>query len=224
MPIFWCGRATARGAHAIGGMAAFIPSRRDVEVNQRALAKVREDKEREARSGFDGSWVAHPDLVPLCREVFSAVLGERPNQLDRQRDDVGTSAAALLDVRSAGEPRTEEGFAQQRERRPSVPRLLAGRVGGGGDIQPDGGCRYGRDRPVPGMAMAAQRHRTGLGRQGDASARRADRGRRNGKAQGWSGAGVRRGPLRAGPGPICTGCSGRRFRRVPDRGGLRLVA
>ena len=100
----------ARGAHAIGGMAAFIPSRRDEEVNQRALAKVREDKEREARSGFDGSWVAHPDLVPLCREVFSSVLGERPNQLDRQRDDVQTSAAALLDVRSAGSSRTEEGL------------------------------------------------------------------------------------------------------------------
>jgi malate synthase len=100
----------ARGAHAIGGMAAFIPSRRDVEVNQRALAKVREDKEREARAGFDGSWVAHPDLVPLCREVFGSVLGERPNQLDRQRDDVEASAAALLDVRSAGSARTEEGL------------------------------------------------------------------------------------------------------------------
>ena len=100
----------ARGAHAIGGMAAFIPSRRDVEVNQRALAKVREDKEREARAGFDGSWVAHPDLVPLCREVFVSVLGERPNQLDRRRDDVDASAAALLDVRSAGGTRSEEGL------------------------------------------------------------------------------------------------------------------
>jgi malate synthase len=100
----------SRGAHAIGGMAAFIPSRRDVEVNQRALAKVREDKEREARAGFDGSWVAHPDLVPLCREVFTSVLGERPNQLDRRREDVRASAAALLDVRSAGSSRTEEGL------------------------------------------------------------------------------------------------------------------
>ena len=100
----------ARGAHAIGGMAAFIPSRRDLDVNQRALAKVREDKEREARAGFDGSWVAHPDLVPLCREVFGSVLGERPNQLDRHRDDVEVSAAALLDVRSAGSARTEEGL------------------------------------------------------------------------------------------------------------------
>jgi malate synthase len=89
-----------RGAMAIGGMAAFIPSRRDPEVNATALAKVREDKEREARDGFDGSWVAHPDLVPVCREVFDAVLGERPNQLDRRRDDVSVGAAELLDVRS----------------------------------------------------------------------------------------------------------------------------
>jgi malate synthase len=85
-----------RGAFAIGGMAAFIPSRRDPEVNAVALAKVRDDKEREAADGFDGSWVAHPDLVPLCREVFDAVLGERPNQLDRLRPEVRTTAADLL--------------------------------------------------------------------------------------------------------------------------------
>ena len=77
-----------RGAFAMGGMAAFIPSRRDAEVNRQAIAKVTEDKEREARDGFDGSWVAHPDLVPVCREVFDRVLGDRPNQLDRLRDDV----------------------------------------------------------------------------------------------------------------------------------------
>src|ERR671938_1042170 len=88
----------ARGAMAIGGMAAFIPSRRDPEVNARALAKVREDKTREANDGFDGSWVAHPDLVPICREVFDSVLGDRPNQLDRTRDDVTVTAAQLLDV------------------------------------------------------------------------------------------------------------------------------
>ncbi len=77
-----------RGAFAIGGMAAFIPSRRDTEVNERAFAKVREDKAREAGAGFDGSWVAHPDLVPLCAEVFDEVLEERDNQLDVLRDDV----------------------------------------------------------------------------------------------------------------------------------------
>jgi malate synthase len=99
-----------RGAHAIGGMAAFIPSRRDAEVNAIAMAKVREDKEREARSGFDGSWVAHPDLVPLCREVFDAVLGERPNQIGKLRDDLTISASELLDLTSTQGSITEEGL------------------------------------------------------------------------------------------------------------------
>ncbi len=89
-----------RGAHAIGGMAAFIPSRRDAEVNEQAMAKVRDDKTREAGDGFDGSWVAHPDLVPLCDEVFTGTLGERPNQLDKATDPVVVSAGELLDVRS----------------------------------------------------------------------------------------------------------------------------
>ncbi len=85
----------------MGGMAAFIPSRKDADVNARALAKVREDKQREAEQGFDGSWVAHPDLVPVCLEVFDEVLGDRPNQVDRQRDDVSVAAADLLDLGSA---------------------------------------------------------------------------------------------------------------------------
>src|ERR1700690_1431188 len=85
-----------RGAHAIGGMAAFIPSRRDPEVNAVALAKVREDKEREASQGYDGTWVAHPDLVPVAMEVFDRVLGDRPNQLEVLREDVVPDAAALL--------------------------------------------------------------------------------------------------------------------------------
>src|SRR5436190_1505805 len=85
-----------RGAHAMGGMAAFIPSRKDPEVNELALAKVREDKERETDDGFDGTWVAHPDLVPVATEVFDSVLGERPNQVERLRDDVEVSAADLL--------------------------------------------------------------------------------------------------------------------------------
>jgi malate synthase len=90
----------ARGAHAMGGMAAFIPSRRDPEVNEVALAKVREDKEREAGQGFDGTWVAHPDLVPVAMEIFDSVLGDHPNQIERQRDDVSSTAADLLDVAS----------------------------------------------------------------------------------------------------------------------------
>jgi malate synthase len=87
-----------RGAHAIGGMAAFIPNRRDADVTARALAKVREDKERESGDGFDGTWVAHPDLVPVAAEIFGRVLGGRPNQKDRTRDDVRVEAADLTDL------------------------------------------------------------------------------------------------------------------------------
>ncbi len=100
----------ARGAFAMGGMAAVIPSRKDPEVNAAAFAKVRADKEREANDGFDGSWVAHPDLVPVCREVFDAKLGDRPNQVDRRRDDVEVSAEQLLDVRSASGSNTLTGL------------------------------------------------------------------------------------------------------------------
>jgi malate synthase len=99
-----------RGAHAMGGMAAFIPSRRDPEVNARALAKVREDKTREAADGFDGSWVAHPDLVGICREVFDGVLKDRPNQISRQRPDVHVSAADLLAVSKTPGAITEAGL------------------------------------------------------------------------------------------------------------------
>jgi malate synthase len=97
-----------RGAFAMGGMAAFIPSRKDSEVNETALAKVREDKDREAADGFDGTWVAHPDLVAVAREAFDAVLKDAPNQLTRRRDDVHVTAEQLLDVASTpGEPTME---------------------------------------------------------------------------------------------------------------------
>ncbi|MEU3145071.1 MULTISPECIES: malate synthase A [unclassified Streptomyces] len=89
-----------RGAHAIGGMAAFIPSRRDPEVNKVAFEKVRADKDREANDGFDGSWVAHPDLVPIALESFDRVLGDRPNQKDRLREDVDVRAADLIAIDS----------------------------------------------------------------------------------------------------------------------------
>jgi len=94
----------------MGGMAAFIPSRRDPAINEQAIAKVREDKKREAGDGFDGTWVAHPDLVPVATEELDAVLGDRPNQVDRQRDDVQVTAAQLLDAASAGGDITEEGL------------------------------------------------------------------------------------------------------------------
>ncbi|MER6345877.1 malate synthase A [Streptomyces sp. NPDC001595] len=89
-----------RGAHAIGGMAAFIPSRRDAEVNKVAFEKVRADKDREANDGFDGSWVAHPDLVPIAMESFDRVLGDKPHQKDRLREDVDVKAADLIAVDS----------------------------------------------------------------------------------------------------------------------------
>jgi malate synthase len=98
-----------RGAHAIGGMAAFIPSRRDAEVNERALAAVRADKQREAGDGFDGTWVAHPDLVPVAQEAFDAVLGDRPHQKDRLRDEVAADPGALLDFGVPGAKITEAG-------------------------------------------------------------------------------------------------------------------
>lgn len=98
-----------RGAHAIGGMAAFIPNRRDPEVTERALAKVTEDKQREAGQGCDGTWVAHPDLVPVARECFDAVVGIQPNQIGRIRSDVAVDADDLLDVHVPGGAVTEAG-------------------------------------------------------------------------------------------------------------------
>ena len=102
--------AHRRGAHAMGGMAAVIPSRRDEEANRRAYAAVREDKRREAGDGFDGTWVAHPDSVPVAREAFDEVLGERPNQLERAREDVAVAAADLLAVPATPGERTEAGL------------------------------------------------------------------------------------------------------------------
>jgi malate synthase len=91
-----------RGAHAIGGMAAFIPDRRDPEVTGTAIAAVKADKAREAGAGCDGTWVAHPDLVEVAREEFDRVLGDRPNQVERQREDVAVTAADLLDLDFSG--------------------------------------------------------------------------------------------------------------------------
>jgi malate synthase len=99
-----------REAHAIGGMAAFIPSRRDAEVNAIALAKVSEDKRREAGDGFDGTWVAHPDLVPVAQAEFDAVLGERSNQVERKRDDVSVTEEQLVDFAVPGSDITDEGL------------------------------------------------------------------------------------------------------------------
>jgi len=101
-----------RGAFAMGGMAAFIPNRRDPEVTEAALARVREDKAREAGDGFDGTWVAHPDLVETATAEFDAVLGDRPNQLERQRPEVSVSAEQLLAVPDTPGEVTEAGIRQ----------------------------------------------------------------------------------------------------------------
>ncbi len=117
-----------RGAHAIGGMSAFIPNRREPVVTETALARVREDKEREAGDGFDGTWVAHPDLVPVAREVFDRVLGDRPNQ-KAAPGEPGVTADALLDVHVPGGRTTEAGVRQN----VSVAlRYLAAWLGGNG--------------------------------------------------------------------------------------------
>ncbi|MGW9114954.1 malate synthase A [Microbacterium sp. NPDC055683] len=97
-----------RGAYAIGGMSASIPNRRDAAANARALEKVAADKRREAGAGFDGTWVAHPDLIPTAQAEFDAVLGDRPNQLDRTRDDVRVYERHLLDL-FIGRPITDAG-------------------------------------------------------------------------------------------------------------------
>jgi malate synthase len=99
-----------RGAHAMGGMAALIPSRKDPEANERALDGVRSDKEREVSQGYDGTWVAHPDLVPVAREVFERGLDGAPNQLARQRDDVRITAEQLQDLASTPGSVTEAGL------------------------------------------------------------------------------------------------------------------
>ena len=99
-----------RDAHAMGGMAAFVPSRKTPEINEAALAKVREDKKREATDGFDGTWVAHPDTVSTALEEFDRVLGERPNQIERKRDDVDVAARDLLAVAETPGDATEEGL------------------------------------------------------------------------------------------------------------------
>ena len=146
-----------RGAFAIGGMSAFIPSRHDAEVNERAFAQVRADKEREASQGFDGSWVAHPDLVPVCLEAFDEVLGVRPNQLDRQRHDVDVAADGPA-RHLLGDRRGHLGRAAgERRGRDPLPRVVAARERRRGHPQPHGGRRHGGDLALAAVAVGPQR-------------------------------------------------------------------
>jgi malate synthase len=100
----------ARGAFAMGGMAALIPSRKDAEANERAIQAVKEDKKREAEAGFDGTWVAHPDVVQVATDAFDTVLGDKPNQIDRRRDEVNVTPEQLLDAAATPGDITEEGL------------------------------------------------------------------------------------------------------------------
>ena len=146
-----------RGAHAMGGMSAFIPNRREPEVTQNALAKVREDKEREAGDGFDGTWVAHPDLVPVAMEIFDRALADHPNQKYRQRNDVQVGAADLtnFEVPGGADHRCRSG--DQRIGRYSLHRVVAGRRWRGRARQPDGRRGHGRDLALTGLAVAQDR-------------------------------------------------------------------
>ena len=143
-----------RGAHAMGGMAALIPSRKgDAEANEKALAGVRKDKEREVSQGYDGTWVAHPDLVPVAREVFEKGLEGHPNQLGRLRDDVEVSAAELLDLGATPGAITENGLAHRRQCRLSVHLVLAERPGRRRHQLDDGGRRHRRDLALADLAV-----------------------------------------------------------------------
>jgi malate synthase len=94
----------------MGGMAALIPSRSDEEANARAIEAVKADKNREAGTGFDGTWVAHPDVVDVATTAFDEVLGDKPNQIDRRRDEVEVTREQLLDAKSTPGDITDEGL------------------------------------------------------------------------------------------------------------------
>ena len=199
-----------RGAHAIGGMAAFIPSR-DAAFNEQAFAKVREDKEREAGQGFDGTWVAHPGLVPLAREIFEAVLGDRPNQKSRLREDVEARRRRAARARPDAGRAHPRGRADERLGRPALPRLVAQRHRRGGDRQPHGGRGHRRDLPCPALAVDAAPLDDERRRGRDARAVRA-RARRRAGAPGRR----RPRPPRRRRAPARRAGAGRGLRGVPD--------
>ena len=211
-----------RGAFAIGGMAAQIPSRKDPEANEKAMAKVHEDKAREAGDGYDGSWVAHPDLVEICREEFTKVLGDRPNQLDTTaRGRVGGRRRAPRREVDAGR-RDRGGPAQRRVGGPAVHPVLALGHRRGRHLQHDGGRRHRRDLALADLAVAAQRHRARQRAEGHGRLRPP--GRRRGARQDQGRrrrADLREGPLAGGARRVRVGGPGRRLRRVPDPPGLR---
>ena len=135
----------------MGGMAAQIPNRKDPEANELAFAKVRDDKEREARNGHDGTWVAHPDLVPVAMEVFNALM-PTPNQLYVKRDDVRVGQKELLEVHKGS--KTEAGFRENIRVGVQYLRSLAPGSRGRADLQSDGRCGHRRNFTVADLAVA----------------------------------------------------------------------
>ena len=141
----------------MGGMSAFIPSRKDQEINEKAFKQVADDKKREAGDGFDGTWVAHPDSVPVAMEQFDAVLGDRPNQIDKQRPDVDVTARGAAGRLLGGQATHRGRPARERQHRHPVHLVLAARQRRGRDLQPHGGRRDGGDLALAGVAVDAPR-------------------------------------------------------------------
>ena len=175
-----------RGAPAIGGMSALIPIKNDPAKNETAMAGIIADKKRDATDGYDGGWVAHPGLVEASMKEFVAVLGDRPNQFDKQKPEVEVTAGELLDFRPGGADHRSRP-AHEHQRRHPLPRRLAGRQRLRADPQPDGRRGHGRDLALAGLAVdphaqgRARRRPQGHRRPG-ATARprgtRQDQGRR----------------------------------------------
>ena len=206
----------ARGAFAMGGMAALIPSRKDAEANERAIQAVREDKKREAEAGFDGTWVAHPDVVDVALEEFDKVLGDKPNQIDRQRPDVDVTPEQLLDAASTPWRHHRGGAAERRVGRLPVHLVLARRPRRGGHQQPDGGRRDRRDLPLADLAVDPPRQVQPRARAGGARRRDGEDPRRRRRRRLGEGA-----PRRDAAGVRGRGARGR-IPRVPHAAGLRV--
>ena len=146
-----------RGIHAMGGMAAQIPIKNDPAANQQAIEKVRQDKLREVRAGHDGTWVAHPGLVPVAKEVFDSYM-KKPNQIGRPLEQLRITAQDLLAVTEG--KITEQGLEVEHRRRTAVPRVLVARKRLRSHLQPDGRCGHRRDFPRPGVAVGQTRRET----------------------------------------------------------------